>query len=219
MSNGSNGNPNSLINILLVPIILALVVGGTAPWWFEPLKEIFSSNQNGGDVVQQTSATEDIPETAPENPSSVNTNTSVEKLDVSLVEVNNDNEFSSSYATSKIVDGNVQSYWRTESGSILDVVLDFHFDQPNSLNQIHIYATRDGGSYTQPVEIKLIFFDDSKREIASQTMTLRSSSEQWQEYTLEKVDNVSSVTIDLGEPKNNTARYITINEIRFYGGE
>ena len=227
MSDGSNRSQNSLINILLVPLILALVAGTTSPWWFEPLQDAFRSGEKKADVTEQPSSTEEPkPSTTPEDasePSGESTipekKTSIEKLDVSLVEVNNDNEYSSNYGTSKIIDSNVKSYWSTKSGSILDVVLDFYFDEPKSISQVNIYSPKDGGSHTQPVEVDLIFLGNSGEEITSQTITLKSSSDQWQEYKLERVDNVSSVKVDLGEPKNNTASYITINEIRFYGYE
>ena len=147
------------------------------------------------------------------------TNLSPEKLDVSLVEVNNANERSTRYNADKIVDSNVESYWKTKKGSILDIDLEFYFEKPKSLSQINVYSSRNEGSYTQPEEVELIFFNDSGKEITSQTITPKGSSDQWQEHKFETVDNVSRVKMELGEPRNNTASYITINEIRFYGTE
>ena len=229
MTNGGNKNPNPLIDKLIVPIVLAFVVGGTSPWWFEPLTNTFTSRKSKDDSPQLISPNR---ETKPGNPSTdvseplekrstPELTTSVEKLEVYSVRVNDENEYSRSYSASNMTDSNVESYWRTKRGSILDVALDFSFDKPKkSLSQVNIYSSKDGGSYTQPVEVKLIFFDDSGEEITRELITLKGSSDQWQKYELDaRVNNVSNVKIELGEPENNTARYIAINEIRFYGYE
>lgn len=192
MSDSNNGNKNSLIDKLLLPIILAFIVGGSSPWWFTELKNTFGNkggevefdNPTSSDDKAQSDSLDNNPESAEESLNSDKTNLSIEKQDVSSVEVNNGNEYSTGYGADRIIDSNVESYWSTKRGSILDIDLEFYFEKPKSLSQINIYSLRDEGSYTQPEEIKLIFFNDSEKEITSQTIMSKGSSDQWQEHNL-----------------------------------
>ncbi len=53
----NNGNSNGLINALLVPIVLALTVGGTSPWWWQYTPWSNSSVNPPDPPVNRTSIT------------------------------------------------------------------------------------------------------------------------------------------------------------------
>lgn len=229
MSESSNGKKNLWLTVFVIPFataIIALINSPDEPWWFGKRMPIRINSDEGlfkttspNQKTKTSNPSTDISEPL-EKESTPEPNNSIEKVDVYSVRADNENESSSSYSALNITDGNVKSYWKTKRGLILDVALDFSFDEPKSLSQIDIYSPKDGGSYTQPVEIELVFLDDSGEEITSQTIMRKGSSDDWQEYELEKkVDNVISVKMEIGELKNNTASYIALNEVRFYGYE
>ena len=90
------------------------------------------------------------------------------------------------------------------------------FDSYRYFNAVSLFVNICYLNPYQPLAIELIFFGNSE-EITRQQIKLKGSSDQWQEYKLEVVENVTSVKMELHELTNDTARYITFNEVRFYG--
>ena len=223
MANSENRNPNpdSLINKIIVGAALAFLAGGTLPWWYEPVKDALDGSNKTKAQPEQTLTSDDDQKSGGQSSRYENTNAPAKKLEVSSVKVNEEND-SGSYPIEHVKDSNNQSYWSSKPGLTLDVVIDFSFDEPVSLSQINIYSPYHTGGDTQPKKVEFIFLNKSKEKITSYETEFRDSADKWQEYKehkFERVNNVSSVKMMLGEPHEQTASFIKIHEIRFYGYE
>lgn len=160
--------------------------------------------------------TTDRPE--PNLPSS-ESDAEVERIDIERVTVADENSYSSAYGPDKTIDNNIASsnYWSTKAGSIIEVVLNFSLEEENTVSEIHFISTRSGSSYTQPQSLELLFFNASDEEVAKQEIELAPPNSEWERHSFEAVPNVSRVQIELLDPLNDTASYMTLNEVQFYG--
>ena len=136
--------------------------------------------------------------------------------------VNKNNEFSSYYNALKTVDSNLETYWSTKGGEILDVFMEFFFHEPKNVSGFKIYAPIEENNYappekyTQPKIVELIFLNDSEQEITRKQIKLQTPSKQWEKHDFEQIDNVSKVKLEIKELTKKTAIYLTIHELEFY---
>ena len=139
----------------------------------------------------------------------------ISKILVTSAEANT--SFSAAYDANKSIDSNLNSYWSTTPGRILDTKLEYYFEKPKSLLELHIYSPKKGDGYTQPRQVLVSFYDESNGKLSTQTINLVGPYNKWQKIKMKPVDKVSRVVV---EPKSltvNIASYLTINEIAFYG--
>ena len=141
------------------------------------------------------------------------------RISIERATVEDENFYSSSYGPEKTVDNNIDfnNYWSTKAGSIIEVVLNFSFEAENTVSEIHFVSTRSGSSYTQPQSLELLFFDASDKEIATREVQLTPPKTEWERRGFDPVANVSRVQVELRDPLNDTASYMTLNEVQFYG--
>lgn len=141
----------------------------------------------------------------------------IAKIRVISASVDNQNFYSDTYGPAMAVDSNIESYWSTRSGAILDVALDFSFEKTSTISSLRIYAPDKGNSYTQPKTMNLIFLDESDVEISRRRIRLTGSYAEWQSYEFDPVNGASSVRITIDELTRDIASYLTVNEIEFFG--
>lgn len=141
----------------------------------------------------------------------------IAKLRVVSASVNNQNSYSETYGPTAAIDGNIESYWSTQSGAILDVELDFFLERTSTISNLRIYAPDKGSRYTQPKTMNLIFLDEAGIELARRQIRLTGSYAEWQSYEFEPVHGASSIRLLINELTRDIASYLTMNEIQFFG--
>jgi len=127
--------------------------------------------------------------------------------------------FSSLYSESKLFDGDSKTYWSTKKDMVSNVSLEIALERESDIETLKVFAPSYGPRYAQPKLVSLQFLGTGGIQLQEEEFSLTGANSMWRVENSEPIKKVASILVNVKALFNDSAAFLTINEIEVYGAD
>ena len=136
---------------------------------------------------------------------------------LSIKSVSASSFYSILYSESNLFDGDSKTYWSTKKGMVSNVSIEIALEGESDVETLKVYAPSNGSNYSQPKLVSIEFLGASGALLQKEEFNLTGSNSIWRAKNSEQIKRVASILVNVDTHFNDSADYLTINEIEVYG--